>query len=136
MRVRQVSDKLIGQDHNAWDNFWQYDASTLQRAWTDVNQMDHTLYRLRTLQATCSTSEKRAINLLVPSVVELNDTTQSAINYLNQNHLALMFPAYKQDAQVMYSKANRVVTFVKEYQDYVLERVRARELKSDLGVVS
>lgn len=136
LQVRQVSDNLIGLDHEGWGNFWQYDASTLQRAKTHVNEMDQTLYQLRAIQQSCSSAERRAIRLLGPSVIELSDTTQAAIHYLNQHHLALMLPAYQNDAQVMYNKANRVVNFVDDYQDYVLERARARQLKYDLGIAS
>lgn len=136
LQVRHLSDNLQGTDHQMFENYWQYDSSILQRAKIDVNKMDGTLYRLRTIRAECSPSERRAISLLAPSVVELSNTTQAAINYMDQHEQALMFPAYRDDADVMYAKSNRVVNFVNDYQDYVLERARARELRSDLGIRS
>ena len=136
LQVRHLSDTLIGINHEGWNNFWQYDSSILSRAKRHVNDMDQTLYELRSIQTMCTPAERRTIRLLAPSVVELSDTTQSTIAYLNQHELTLMFPKYGDDAQVMYTKANRVVNFVNDYQDYVLERARLRELRSDLRITS
>lgn len=136
LQVRHLSDTLIGLNHEGWNNFWQYDSSILSRAKRHVDDMDQTLYRLRNMQAMCTRPEKRAIRLMAPSVVELSDTTTATIAYLNHHQQTLMFPQYRDDAQVMYTKANRVVNFVNDYQDYVLERGRLRELRSDLRITS
>lgn len=136
LQVRQLSDNLQDINQQMFENYWQYDSSILQRAKIDVNKMDYTLYRLRTIQPECRPSERRAISLLAPSVVELTNGTQAAINYLDQHEQALMYPSYRDNALVMYNKASRVVNFVNEYQDYVLERARLRQLRSGLGSTS
>ena len=132
LQVRTLSDSLQGLDHQGFNNFWQYDIPILSRAKKDVNNMDQTLYRLRSIQSMCTPVERRDISLLAPSVLELSDSTQATIAYFDQHKLALVLPAYRDDARVMYAKANRVVNLVDDYQDYVLERGRLRELRSDL----
>lgn len=136
LQVRHLSDTLTGLNHEGWNNFWQYDSSILTRTKKHINDMDQTLYRLRAIEAVCAPAEQRAIRLLAPSVVELSDTTQATIAYFNQHELTLMFPQYQDDAQLMYLKANRVVNFVNDYQDYVMEQARLRDLRSDLRISS
>jgi hypothetical protein len=136
LEVRNLSDTLYSLDEEGTLNNWQYDAPILQRAKADVNSIDQMLYELRTIRGMVSPAEQRAIALVAPSVVELSDTTQDAIVYLGQHEDALMFPPYRDDAEVMYNKANRIVNFVNHYQAYVLERARTREFGSDLGLPS
>jgi len=136
LQVRHLSDRLAGLNDEGFDNFWEYDSTILNRAKRHVDDMDQTLYRLRNMQAMCTQPERRAIRLLAPSVIELSDTTQATIAYFNGHKPALMFPSYRNDAQVMYTKANRVVDFINDYQDYVLERAKLRELRSDLRLPS
>ena len=131
MQVRNIADKLGGLDREPFENFWQSDAILLQSARTRVNAMDGMLCRLETIRRVSAPWEKQAIGRIAPSVVELSDTTQAAIHYLNHNQEALMFPAYTDQAEVMYNKANRIVNFVDEYQKYVSERNEARALRHD-----
>ena len=143
VQVRSIADKLDALDRDPFDNFWQYDATLLNSARTRANAMDGMLCRLETIRRVSSPWEKQAISRVAPSVVELSDSTQAAIHYLNHNQEALMFPAYTNQAAVMYNKANRIVNFVDQYQKYVSERTQARVLRHDahqlgtnLGVTS
>ena len=132
IQVRDIADKLDGLDHEPFDNFWQYDATLLDSARKQVNDMDGMLCRLETIRRVSSPWEKQAISRIAPSVVELSDTTQATIDYLNQNQRALVFPAYTDEAGIMYNKAGRIVNFVNEYQKYVNERNEARTLRHDV----
>jgi hypothetical protein len=136
LEVRNLSDTLYSLDEDGTQNMWQYDASLLQEARTHVNDMDQLLYQLRAIPGMTTFAEKRTLALVAPSVVELTDTTQDAIVYLGEHQDALMFPPYRDDAEVMYNKASRIVNFVNDYQNYVLERAKARELRSGLGLPS
>lgn len=143
MQVQNIADTLEALDREPFENYWQYDATLLNRARTRANAMDGMLCRLETIRRVSSPWEKQAISRIAPSVVELSDTTRSAIHYLNRNQVALMFPAYTDQAEIMYNKANRIVNFVDEYQKYVNERTEARTLRRDahqlgtnLGVTS
>ncbi|HXJ92495.1 MAG TPA: hypothetical protein VMT20_06395 [Terriglobia bacterium] len=132
MQVRKIADTLSSLDREPLENFWEYDVTLLNSARTRVNAMDGTLYELETIRRTSAPLEKQAISRIAPSVVELSDTTQTAIHYLNHNQEALMFPAYTNQADVMYNKADRIVNFVDEYQKYVNERTEARTLRHDV----
>jgi hypothetical protein len=121
-QVRNIADNLQAVDREGYSNFWQYDATLLQQARGNVNAMDGMLCRLETIRRVSAPWEKQAISHLAPSILELSGTTQVAIDYLNHNHQALMFPAYTDQAQVMYNKANRIVNFVDQYQRRLNER--------------
>jgi hypothetical protein len=131
MQVKNIADNLGAVDREGYNNFWQYDATLLTSARARVNDMDGMLCRLETIRRVCAPWEKQAIDRIRPSVIELTDTTQATIQYLNHNHDALMYPAYTDQAQVMYNKANRIINFVDQYQTYVNERTEARELNSN-----
>jgi len=131
LQVRHVADKLQALNRESSENFWQYDSTLLNTAKANVNSMDRMLCRLETVRRVSSPAEKRTIGRIAPSVVELSDSTQYAIHYLNHNEDGLMFPAYTEQAQIMYNKANRIVNFVDEYQTYVKERTEARTLRRD-----
>ena len=132
MQVRDIADKLQAIDRESYESFWQYDATLLDSARTRVNAMDETLCRLETIRRVSAPWEKQAISRIAPSVLELSDATQAAIHYLNQNQETLMFPAYTDQAGVMYNKADRIVNFVDQYQKYVNERTEARTLRRDV----
>lgn len=122
MQVKNIADNLGALDRDGSGNFWQYDATLLNTARTRVNAMDGTLCRLETIRRVSAPWEKRAIGRIAPSVIELSDTTQATMQYLNRNHEALMFPAYTDEANVMYNKANKVIDFVDQYQRRLKER--------------
>jgi hypothetical protein len=122
MQVRDLADQLQALDLEADLNFWQYDASILQQERSPVNAMDHLLCRLETIRRVTSPQERKAIDRLAPSVIELSDSTQDAIQYLNNHQQALMFPAYTDQAEIMYNKADRIVESVNAYQRYASEQ--------------
>jgi hypothetical protein len=122
VQVRTIADNLGAIDREGYENFWQYDATLLTSARTRVNDMDGMLCRLETIRRVSAPWEKQALDRIRPSVVELTDTTQATIQYLNQNHDALMYPAYTDQAQAMYDKANRIINFVDQYQRRLNER--------------
>lgn len=121
-QVRNIAGNLQALDRDGYANFWEYDATLLQSARSQVNAMDGMLCRLETIRRVSTPWEKQAISNVVPNIIELSDTTQAAIQYLNHNHGALMFPAYAGQAEVMYDKANRIMNFVDQYQHRLNER--------------
>jgi hypothetical protein len=131
IQVRSLADTLQSLDREANENFWQSDATILDQARTHVNDMDQMLCRLETIRRVTNPWEKRAIADVAPSVVELSDSTQDAMNYLRGHEQTLMFPAYTNQAEVMYDKSNRIVNFVDRFQNYVSERAEARKLNHD-----
>jgi hypothetical protein len=122
LQVRNIADTLQELDHQGENNFWQADAIALNSARQPVNAMDGMLCRLETIRRVSAPWEKRAIGRIAPSVIELSDTTQATIQYLNNNHDALIFPAYTDEAQVMYNKANRIIDFVDQYNRRLKEQ--------------
>jgi hypothetical protein len=133
MRVRYIADQLGGLDRDSSGNFWQADAILLSSARKRVNAMDGMLCRLETIRRVSAPWEKQAISRIAPSVVELSDTTQAAIDYLDQNQEGLIFPAYTDQAEIMYNKADRIVNFVDQYDKNLSERNEAHTLRQDVN---
>ena len=131
MQVRSLADTLQSLDREASENFWQYDATVLNQARSHVNDMDGMLCRLQAIRRATDPWERKAIGDIAPSVIELSDSTQDAINYLDEREDALMFPTFTDQAEVMYDKSNRIVNFVNRFQDYKSDRAEARKFDRD-----
>lgn len=143
MQVRGLADTLQSLDQEADENFWQYDSTLLDQTRTHVNDMDRMLCRLQSIRRVTNPWERKAIADIAPSVIELSDSTRDTVNYLRGHEDALMFPAFTDQAEVLYDKSNRIVNLVNRFQDYASERAEAhkfnqdtRKLATELGIRS
>jgi len=107
-QVRDSADLLEAYNREPSGIDWRIQADTLETMRDQINQMDQIMYRLRNMEGKLPQDEKAAINRIAPAVVELTDTTQTAITFLNNNELLTWLPKYQAYAREMYSEAGRV----------------------------
>ena len=107
-QVRDYADRLEMYNREPFLISWQADARTLENMRDQINQMDQTLQRLRTMKAVLPQNEDAEINQITPAMVELSDTTQTAITYLRHNELLTWVPKYTAYAGEMYTEAGRI----------------------------
>ncbi|HUI43684.1 MAG TPA: hypothetical protein VL523_17115 [Terriglobia bacterium] len=136
LEVRQLSARLQSLDMQEGENYWQYDAGVLSRARTQVNAMDQDLRQLEKLQPEAARWQQKAIGRVAPSVVELTDYTRSALRYLDHHEDDLFSPAYRNDADFMYRKADRIVKSVDNFEHYASARREVRHLGARLEISS
>jgi len=107
-QVRDEADQLETYSREPFLIDWRMDADTLENAKYQINHMDRTLDRLRAMQKALPQDERAEINEVTPAMVELTDTAQSAVDFLNHNQNLLWMPKYTAYADEMYSEACRV----------------------------
>jgi hypothetical protein len=134
MRARSLAAKLQSFDFDNGENHWQMDAGVLQQIKAQVNPMDHMLCRLRTIKRVALPWQQKEINRIAPAVVELTDTTQFEVSYLNKYHGHLWNPTYTSDATDMYNEANRIVGTVRTFEEYAQASREIRQLRPELGL--
>ena len=98
--------------------------------------MDRDLRKLERIKGGVAPWQRDAINRVAPSVVELTDYTRSAIHYLNRHQDYLYEPSYRNDANYMYTKANRIVNSVDQFDEYASARREVHHLGTRLGISS
>lgn len=87
---------------------WEAEGATLESMRNRIDKMDQILYRLRTLKGTLPQDQRAEINEITPAMMELTNTAQTAIDFLNNNEHLLWMPKYTAYADEMYSEANRI----------------------------
>jgi hypothetical protein len=107
-QVRDAADQLEAYNREPFLIDWRIEADTLQSAKDEINHMDRTLDHLRAMQKALPQDEQAEINEVTPALVELTDTAQAAISFLNHNQNDLWMPQYTAYADEMYSEAGRV----------------------------
>jgi hypothetical protein len=113
---------------------WQSDAAMLDRMRTHVNDMDQMISRLRQIRGRVLPWQRKAIDQITPSVIELTDYTQNAIDYLNRHHHYLWNPSYTADSRYISSKAAEVASLADRFTDYATDMRAARKLGRQLGL--
>lgn len=86
---------------------WHADARILnsERYW--ANDMDRIMCRLRTIQKVLPPDQQAEIKTPAPSVYEVTDTTQAAIQFLNTHPNWLFVARYEGYPTAMYNEADR-----------------------------
>lgn len=85
MTVKNVADRLRALTRDPFVTDWQDDGDQLVKIRSQVNDMDKLLAELRTNQPADLPWQRKAIQGIAPSVVNLTDTTEAAVASLNQN---------------------------------------------------
>jgi len=107
-QVRDAADQLEAYNREPFLIDWRIEADTLQNMKYQINHMDRALYRLRAVEGGVPQDERAQINEIAPAMVELTDSAQAAIVFLNNNENLLWVPKYTAYADEMYSEACRV----------------------------
>ena len=107
-QVRNAADQLETYNREPFLIDWRVQADTLENMKNQINHMDQALDRLRAMRRALPQDEQAEINEITPALVELTDTAQAAINFLNHNEDLLWMPKYTAYADEMYSEACRV----------------------------
>lgn len=106
--VRDSADTLEEYNREPFLIDWQADGVTLDSIRDQVNRMDQILCRLRTIERVLPPEQQAEINKITPATLELTDTAQAAIHYLDRNEDRLFLPSYAAYAREMYSEAGRI----------------------------
>jgi hypothetical protein len=83
----------------------------LEEMRNEINQMDETLHQLRAREGNLPRNEAAEIDRITPAMVELTNSTQSAITYMNNNHADLFAPQFTDYTHEMFAEASRVERF-------------------------
>lgn len=113
---------------------WQLDGYYLDQARYRVNAMDAMLNQLRENRGKESIVQRKAINRIAPTLVNLTDTTQLAITSLNRNQSHLYASQLKAYAKDMYTQAKLIGSSVGDFQHYSSDQKELRQLKQKLQI--
>ena len=106
--VVESADTLEEFNREAFLIDWQADGVTLDSIRDEVNKMDQILCRLRIIERVLPAEQQADINKITPATLELTDTAQAAITFLNKNEQRTWLPRYTAYAGEMYSEAGRI----------------------------
>jgi len=134
LQVKDDASQLQVYTREAFQIDWQSDGYVLERASERVNEMDNLLSQLRTNQSGALPWQRRAIERIAPSVVNLTDTTQDAIVTLNNSHGRIQFSNLEGLANHMYSEARRISQTIADFEKYADARYEAQQLQQTLGL--
>jgi hypothetical protein len=106
--VLESADTLEEYNREPFLIDWRADSVTLDSIRDQVNRMDQILCRLRTIERVLPPEQQAEINKITPATLELTDTAQAAIHFLDRNEDRLFLPSYAAYAREMYSEAARI----------------------------
>jgi hypothetical protein len=96
---------------------WERDSGRLASIRQHVNAMGETLCRLQQIRRVALPWQRQEIDRITPAVVELVDSTQSAIKLLANHELNFWSTNLPNDMNDIYNEANRIhSTTLREYQ--------------------
>lgn len=107
-QVKSRAATLQSFDDEADQIGWQGYASALNRQKHEINRMDYMLPKLRSLEPMLPAYQQAEIRDLAPALVEVTDTTQSAMNFLSHHQDELWQPRYQAKFNNMYFEASRL----------------------------
>jgi hypothetical protein len=87
---------------------WEAHADVLGREARLDNRMDRILVQLRTMEEKLPANQQAEIKAITPAVIELTDSTQSAMVFLGRHENELFLHPYRQDVQAIDHEAHRV----------------------------
>ncbi len=133
-KVRNDADQLqsYASVPNLYD--WQIDGDVLNEARSRVNAMDAALFRLRALSGKTSPLQKKAIDRIAPTIVDLTDTTQLAITSFDRNESHLFTSHLRAYADDMYNQAKLIGNSVEDFQHYSNARQELQQLGQELQI--
>jgi hypothetical protein len=134
--VRNLADELNTYSWQPNEIGFRLQANWLNQARDQVNRMDETLTRLRTIRPATMPWEQKAIDRVTPSMVELTSATESAIEFLNGHEVYPFSSSYVADSSNMYSDASRIARTVGKFQEYAAATREVRELRPQLGITA
>ena len=106
--VRDSADLLEGYNREPLLIDWRIEAETLSGMQDQINKMDRILYRLQNMEKALPPEQRAEINEATPAAIELTDTAQAAIDFLNHNQQRIFVPSYTAYAGEMSSEAGRI----------------------------
>jgi len=107
-QIRELAAQLRVDDRNADLVGWQAESDLLSELRDHVNQMDTNVCRLRTIAPMTTAQQQEAISRIVPQALVVTNETESAIDFLNNNHSYLWAPQYHEYAVALYNSANLI----------------------------
>jgi TolA-binding protein len=130
--VKNQADQLEALLRNGPLNSWQTDATLLTDMADGVNEMNHTLARLRSEESEASPLQQKIIDRVTLSSIELAGTTQAAITTLNDTKSYVYMSSLSALADQMYNEANRVNQTVGNLDKYLRARQEASQFSQKL----
>jgi len=87
---------------------WETHSYVLSREAYWTNNMDRLLTQLRTMQHELPANQRAEVKTLTPALLELTDSTQAAILFVNQHEDELFLQQYRDDVKAIDNEATRV----------------------------
>jgi len=106
--VQDWADKLQAYDRAPTLVSADLDAVALDHMRDRINHMDQILERLRSIEKSLPQDQRAEVNQIAPALVELTDTTQAVIHFLNNPDDLLFVPSYEGYLDQIYSESSRV----------------------------
>lgn len=106
-QVRDAADQLEALNREPFQFSWETQAEALENMRDRINHMDGVLYELRSMEGMLPQGQQAEIDNAAPAMVELTDTTQAAIEFMNHNQDRLWVRQYTDYVNEMYSEASR-----------------------------
>jgi hypothetical protein len=133
LRVRVRTDRLQAQAREPLVIGWRMYAGELLNVRDQVNAMDKLLSELRANQSQALPWQRKAIDRIVPSLMNLTDTTQDAIVALNNDQGHVYFANLAGLADHMYNEAKLIDQAIGGFEKYAKARHQAPQLKQTVG---
>jgi hypothetical protein len=127
--VRNNADQLQALTDESFETGWGIDGDLLIRMRARVNEMDKLLTQLRANKAEALPWQQEAIERIAPSVVNLTDTTESAITTLNRDKGHIFMSDLGVLADHMYDEAKLIDQEIGNFEKYANARQKAQQLR-------
>ncbi len=116
-KVRNEADQLESYNMNE-EMDWRTHADRWEMMRDQINHMGQVLQQLEINKADLPPWERKAVDRIRPALLELADNTQSAIEFVNNNHEKLFAPSYSVYAVETRDEAHRIETSVENFEEY------------------
>lgn len=136
LKARDLADELQVYQRDHETALWEGDADVLMNMKADVNNMDDTLYSLRSMQEDLLPWQAKAVDRVAPTAIELTDFVEEGIHNLNRHHITLhiLDHSYTQEIEGMHQRANSIARSIGKFQEYETAMSQIRELSPELGL--
>jgi alpha-D-ribose 1-methylphosphonate 5-triphosphate synthase subunit PhnH len=113
---------------------WQTAGILLSRVRDQVNDMSKLLFQLRENQAEASPTDRKEIKRIVPTVLELTNTTQAALVTLSNNEGNLYLSDLPGLARDIYNQAGRINRTTENFEHHANARHEVSHLAQTLQI--
>ncbi len=134
--VKMTAGRLQALLREPFLNDWKADADLLEEMRGGVNEMNRQVSRLRSDEAEITPSERKVVERIAPTTVNLADTTQDAMVTLNHNQSRVYATDLEGLAKDIYNQSRLIDQTVSDFEKYTSARQEVRRLGQTLRLKS